>query len=176
MLVLPISAVFLIWFVITAYLDHTNDDDFDTSKTVAGVLFIISLFAMIIFTCVGVYNQKYDLEDIKAVDRSIAIYETKTKDLTAQFDKILGKDYPNHEMKIFEGMTPENVDILFTKYPELKASITSINLVEEISALNADLYNQRLVRVGIVRDLNFRPRNPWFWTMFIPDPPANLKN
>lgn len=90
------------------------------------------------------------------------------KHLTTQFARYLYEVYPKHEQDIYNKIAPENVDIYFVKYPELKASETITELVNQISILQTAYYNQKIERAELRKRMRFREVSPWLIKFIIP--------
>jgi hypothetical protein len=71
-------------------------------------------------------------------------------------------------------MTPEDIEILLVKYPEIRASETSIELVNQLLNLNNEIYTQKGNLIDLVRNMNYRKRNGWYIQWFIPNVPKNI--
>jgi len=133
-----------------------------------------AFFAIVAFVIGAFYSmsqrsdQIYDIESVKMYTVNTAILEKKADELTAQFTKDLAEIYPQLEKDIFKSISPDKVGIYLAKYPELQSSKTVMALVENISKLQTDRYNQELAQQGTLRDIRFRLNNPWALSWLIP--------
>lgn len=103
------------------------------------------------------------------------IYQKKADDLTAKFKEVLIDSYPNYEKALFDKMTPEDFRMLMVKYPEIKASLTSINFVDKLDALYKDIYDTDIQSRKIVQEIRYNFVNPWAISAFVPSVPNELK-
>jgi hypothetical protein len=129
----------------------------------------IILFMLSIITTMCAYScQINDFENLKKLDKYKQIYLFKSEILTKKFENYLLKVYPQHEKDIFNKVKPQDIDIYFVRYPELKASETIKLLVGEVRTLQNDYYAQSLLEADIVRRITYRSKSPWLYYFLIP--------
>ena len=148
----------IMWFLI-AYIFNKKDVfdlDYDNAMAVSViiscVLFVIILFVNLISFSI----QKSDYIEVTRLLESKEILQKKA------------------EIDILAKMTPEDYKILMVKYPEIKASLTSINFVEKIEGLNNDVYDTDLKIRETIADIRFRFVNPWIIDWMVPKLPDLL--
>ena len=177
MVFLIIILLCVLWLGIATYFEQI--DAFDLSYTGGqAVSLIIGMVFLVIGVGVGIAGygyQIYDIENYHATNKKIEIYQEKANVLGTEFTKILGEDYNAHETGLFEGMTPDDIQLLLIQYPQIKASATSMNLVENILYLNNEIYSEKIKIIDIVRDLNYRKKSPWYMGFMIPKVPDNIE-
>ncbi len=132
------------------------------------VIACLVIFILVITTGVSYSNQIHDFESITEVKRVEVINQTKADSLTAQFVQHLAKEYPQHEKEVFKNISPVAISVYLAKYPEIKASVTLMALVEKIDQLQSDVYDQQIITEGLLKDIRFRLRNPWILSSFMP--------
>ena len=127
-------------------------------------------FVLIAFVVSGLEwsSQILDFEKIKMHQKVEAIYEAKADKLTTEFAKYLAEAYPEYEKDIYNQISPDKVNMYFVKYPELKTSVTLVELVKSINNLQSDVYDQRIKVEQIRKDIRFRLQNPWLFSFMIP--------
>ena len=168
---------FLAWLGL-AYVAHKNkiaDCSYEISMFIAGG-FIALWFCIVLVTNLVSFSEQRGLYvTLQKQAENKAIYENKMVNMTAQFKEVLVKAYPNYEKEIFGKMSPEDLQMLFVKYPELKASLTSINYVDKIDTLNADIYDQEIAMRKTVAQIRWNFITPWCITSWMPSVPPNVE-
>lgn len=166
----------IMWFLI-AYIFNKKDVfdlDYDNAMAVSViiscVLFVIILFVNLISFSI----QKSDYIEVTRLLESKEILQKKAEIMTMKYKEILIEKYPTYEKDILAKMTPEDYKILMVKYPEIKASLTSINFVEKIEGLNNDVYDTDLKIRETIADIRFRFVNPWIIDWMVPKLPDLL--
>ncbi len=102
-------------------------------------------------------------------------YQVRSDNLTKEFAHYLADIYPSHEKDIFSKIQPGKLDIYLVKYPELQASKTIVELVQQIRSLQDDIYKQRLTRAEIIRNMQYNVRSPWVYQWMMPNIPIPEK-
>lgn len=177
MVVLAFVILGVVWFLTALMLDVKKIGrrmDWSGGMVGAGIVTVISFAIFIVVNSVGYLYQVYGIEDYTATQHKIKMYEEKTDLLTLKFNQILAEKYPEHEKKLFDGMTPESVEILLVKYPEIRASETSIELVNQLLRLNNEIYREKEHLIDLVRDANYRRQNGWYMRFIIPKVPEHM--
>jgi hypothetical protein len=136
---------------------------------------IVMIAVLIFFTAVSVYNQREDFEEVRKFVKLEVIYQNKADALTVQFATYLAQAYPKHERDVFKSMSPGQISLYLVKYPELQASKTIVALVEQIAKLQNDRYAQQVKKEESLKDIRFRPNNPFVIGWLIPAPPDDVK-
>ena len=148
----------------------------DTEWTVGAIwcfvfmFFFIGLF--VLHTVILHRNQVADFEQVKFYKQTEQIYKNKADALTTQFASHLASTYPNLEKEIFKNIAPGQVSLYMAKYPDLQSSKTLLALVEQISKLQTDYYNQQIEREKILATMRYRPKSPFVVQSFIPAAPT----
>lgn len=142
--------------------------DWNVGGNICLVLGFILFITSIITTMSSYSCQINDFENLKKLDKYKQIYLFKSEILTKKFENYLLKVYPQHEKDIFNKVKPQDIDIYFVRYPELKASETIKLLVGEVRTLQNDYYAQSLLEADIVRRVTYRSKNPWLYYFLIP--------
>jgi len=138
------------------------------------VLMVIGLISTISINFISITNQHSDYLNLTMVQEQKAVYQEKADSLTIKFKNALMDKYPVYEKDIFDNMTPEDLKMLFVKYPDIKASLTTINYVDKIDVLISKIYEQDILSKEIIRDIRFRFINPWIFNFLTPELPDNL--
>ena len=150
---------------------HVDDYEGEGCPVVAiicGFISVVCVFALFISTIVAYSDQVNDFHDLKKIDKLEVLYQEKAQTLTTQFASYLAEAYPDHEKAIFDKISPEKIDLYLVKYPDLRSSETITALVGQISKLQAEYYQQKVDRINMLRDVNYRPKSPWIMNFFIP--------
>jgi len=116
-------------------------------------------------------NQIWMNVELTKIDSFEQTYQVRSDNLTKEFAHYLAQTYPDHE-KDFSKIEPGKVDVYLVKYPELQASKTIVELVNQIRSLQDDIYKQRLDRAEKVRDMQYNVRSPWVFQWMMPDIPT----
>ena len=135
-------------------------------------------FVGAILLLIGLINSMVAYSD--QVQRSVELtkiasfektYQARANNLTKEFAHYLAEAYPQHEKDIFSKIEPGKLDIYLVKYPELQASKTITELVQQVRSLQDDIYKQQLSRAETVRDMQFTVRSPWVYQWMMPNIP-----
>jgi len=110
--------------------------------------------------------------ELTKIDSFEQTYQVRSDNLTKEFAHYLAQTYPDHEKDVFSKIEPGKVDVYLVKYPELQASKTIVELVNQIRSLQDDIYKQRLDRAEKVRDMQYNVRSPWVFQWMMPDIPT----
>lgn len=180
MFILLILCVPVIWFVLIYVFDKANieviGDDYAVAKFFSGALLVITILAMLITNLVCISEQKSRYIDLITLQGKKEVYQAKAIVMTQQYKEVLIKSYPSYEKSVFDGLTPNDVKMLFIKYPEIKASITMVSYAEKIQALNDDIYAMDLMVLDNINSIRFAFVNPWIFNSLMPNIPKELKN
>ena len=150
------------------------------AKNYYGGMFIAVVFSVFLFCIVLISNllgfseQKNNFITLQRQSEEMNIYQKKMVNMTAQFKDVLIKAYPSYEKEIFGKMSPEDLQVLFVKYPELKASLTSMSYTDKISELNNDIYNKEIEMRKTVAGIRWNYVTPWLINSLMPKLPDNL--
>ena len=182
-LVILLFILLFFWFFLALALRLTKtslssssyENKYRTSISVCGLATAFCICVVIFVNFLYFSEQKSDYLEIERIQKVRNIYIEKADELTEKFKKVLVEDYPTYEKDIFNSMSPEDLQILFVKYPEIKASFTTINYIEKIDILVGDIYRQDILLQSYIKDCKFMLLNPWLISGFIPKPPENLK-
>lgn len=139
------------------------------------VIFVVFLLISGVSILVSRYSHYDDFQLYYQAEADIEILQERKTNLTAKFSGLLDSKYLEHEAELFQEMSNEDVEMLFTKYPELKANTTLMNLVDKIFRLNDDVYNKQLYMNIIRKDIQMRYKNPAVLPFFLPDVPTDIK-
>jgi len=145
------------------YQDNFRGDGF---SLVMVVIYILITIGFTIASLIASATKTYREEDLLRVKTQEKILVEKAVILTAQFSNYLVEIYPDIEKSIFNKIAPENVHIYLVKYPELRSSETIRKLVDEISKLQDNVYDKKLLYAEIQRDINYYYKNPWIAIRF----------
>src|SRR3989339_70362 len=105
---------------------------------------IFSLMIVTMFINTGaVDSQVRDQQQVRYFEKAIKIRTDQAEALCTEFSALLGKTYPVHEKRIFGQITPENIDVYWVSFPEIKASTTAVELTERIKTLRGAYYDLR---------------------------------
>lgn len=105
------------------------------------------------------YCHLLDVETLPQYDKQISIYEDQRDVLTQEFKGYLAESYPQYEKSIFESIKPDNLNICFIKYPELRSSDTIMLLANKIYELNKLIYDVNISREDTLKMIRVRQRN-----------------
>ncbi len=166
LLLLSLYSMHRIRQITTKNLTRTGDWEF--CIVVSSVIIICLILIELIITPIEIYKQRKDYMSVLEYNQRETIYEKKAKALTKEFASYLATTYPEYEKNIYNSIKPNKIDIYLVKYPELKTADTIMALVTEISKLQADKYEQQLLKTKYVRRMKFRSINPWLLSWFIP--------
>ena len=132
---------------------------------------IFSLMIVTMFINTGaVDSQVRDQQQVRYFEKAIKIRTDQAEALCTEFSALLGKTYPMHEKRIFGQITPENIDLYWVSYPQIKASTTAVELTERIKTLRGAYYDLRNEREVTLKNLRYRAESPWFVGGLIGEP------
>ncbi len=134
---------------IICYFKCYADGVFVALNFVFGFLLAVSLIAVMIL---GV-----SYSNIRIVDNKIEIYQTENTKIENQIEAVV-KSYKEYESETFTALVPsENVEMLFTMYPELKSN----TLVEK----QIELYvsNNVVIKKLQIEKLQYRLYGWWLF-------------
>ena len=152
------------------FLKQNKDEEtcYNEGAMFCYIITIIIVGVAIIITMFGFSSQKSDNEKLIMLSNKGAIYREKAEILTKEFAGYLAEAYPKYEKNIFEKISPDKIDFYLVKYPELQASQTILELVQQIAQLRGDFYEQSLLKEDVLKSMRYRPKNPWLLYWFIP--------
>lgn len=125
------------------------------------------LFGSLIFLA-GVITQLFrygfqvmNYNEIRKMRADIETYKEQANEVLAEVRLYLCEKYPEHELKVFEMITKNTVDILAVKYPEIKSNESIMKAVNNIIKFNEDIYsNQRKIN-GKICEMRTRKSTIW---------------
>ena len=132
-------------------------------------------FAFILLVSGTVFNlntyseqigKSVELDKINSFEQT---HQVRSDNLTKEFAHYLAGVYPDHEKDIFSKIEPGKLDVYLVKYPELQASKTIVELVQQVRSLQDDIYKQRLERAQTIRDMRYNVRSPWVLQWMMPN-------
>ena len=132
-------------------------------------IFFLMIVTMFINTG-AVDSQVRDQQQVRYFEKAIKIRTDQAEALCTEFSALLGKTYPVHEKRIFGQITPENIDLYWVSYPQIKASTTAVELTERIKTLRGAYYDLRNEREATLKNLRYRAESPWFVGALIGEP------
>lgn len=131
---------------------------------IAGVVLLV---ATLIATLAAYTGQVSSKNSIKQYRQNEIIYKVKAENLTTQFRGYLAVQYPKYEQKIFETFT-HSPKLLFAAFPQLQASTTLVALVQQISILQNQVYDQEIKISQAQKDMRVRRANPFYLGFLLP--------
>lgn len=164
-----------ICFVVAITRKKKSEIDWAVGGGALSVISIALIAILLFFTACSVYNQREDFEQVRKYAKLEVIYQVKAEALTVQFATYLAQAYPQHERDVFKSMSPGQISLYLVKYPELQASKTIVALVEQIAKLQNDRYDQQVKKEESLKDIRFRPHNPFVIGWIVPAPPDDVK-
>ena len=168
---LAIFSAFSYWRVVVNKKNEEETDHWESFVGPSRFIACIVLFASFVALTTNYYRQLDDFQTVKKLCNKEKIYKDKAESLTREFAGYLATAYPEHEKNIFSSISPDNIKIYLAKYPELRNADTIMALVTEISKMQPDYYNQRLLREDVLKNIRFRTINPWIFHWWIPTLP-----
>ena len=126
-------------------------------------------FTVILLNAVVYVMQVQDLEKITQYEANKVVYETRATDLTERLSVLLETEYPEHEREVFENLTPDNAELVFVVYPQLRAIEGFTKLASQIKSLRDRIYAQDVAIEDKRRAIRVRNRNPFYLTWILPD-------
>ena len=107
------------------------------------VFFVVATILVFVFISIQYAysaNQLNDIEKIYELQGKKGIYEKMAENQLIEFKKYLGEKYPDLEQKIFDNISPTNIDIYLVQYPQIKSSETLIKLTSLIDEKTSKAY------------------------------------
>ena len=171
-----LAIICIAWLGIALFLQWKVSDELDWFGGIATSLVFLVVFLGIsgISILVSRYSHYDDFALYYKTEADMKILEDRKEVLTFKFSSLLDSKYLEHESKLFEEMSNEDVEMLFTKYPELKANTTLMNLVEKIFSLNDAVYDKHLFLNKVRKDIQMRYKDPTVIPFFLPDVPFDI--
>lgn len=165
-----------LWFCIAKWMDTKKYNNCSYEGGMVGSIVVAVVFLLIggLINIFSVYRQNYSFEEYKKVGSNIVILEERRDSLSVKLGGLLSEKFLDQESKLFEGMTPDNIDLLLVKYPEIKSNLTLMELVRNIVEFNNDVYAKRLDLNDIELQIRMRYKNPWVFKIFLPSIPHDL--
>jgi len=163
----------VISFAMEGYLNTKGRSDGGWAF-IGGIMVFLAMVCFVVGFGTSLYarsDQIENIENVRMYTAKAAVLEKKANELTTQFAGYLAETYPQFERDIFKQIAPDKVSLYMAKYPELKSSATLTTLVEQISKLQSDRYDQELKKQEVLKDLRFMPKNPWVIRSWIPPAP-----
>ena len=134
---------------IICYFKCYADEVFVGLSFIFDVLLVISLIGVLVL---GIHYS-----NMRIIDNKIEIYQTENTKIENQIEAVV-KSYKEYENETFTALVPsENVEMLFTMYPELKSN----TLVEK----QIELYvsNNELIKELQIEKLQYRLYGWWLF-------------
>jgi len=171
-----LAGAFLIVAVASAGVQVYKDKYEVKNEFGSGGLAVFMAFICALSLTIGLFNSMYanssqvmrgtELTKIDSFERT---YQMRANNLTEQFRSYLAEMYPAHEKDIFSKIEPGKLDIYLVKYPELQASKTITELVQQVRSLQDDIYKQQLAYAETVRDMRYTVQSPWVYQWMMPN-------
>lgn len=150
--------------------------DYSSAKLVWSIITFVSIFVIFMVNFVSNTSQIEAYLNIEKTLDKKEIYKERADHLGEIFQRVLVDKYPTYEKEIFGNMKTEDLQMLFIKYPEVKASLTSINYVERMNELESIIYEMDLDILEYVKQCKFRRVSPWLFGSLYVEPSSNIKN
>jgi hypothetical protein len=170
MFFLIISALSVAIFLIFLVIDRWNGGN-ENVRAAMSLCIIIFVFVLVIGFVRHVASYTLQFQDQADLQMFVAkenILDSKAKNLTSQFRDYLALQYPAHERKIFETISPKDIELYFAQYPEIRSNETILELVRQIRSLEDAKYDFQLKREDTLRAMRYRLTTPWLIHWFIP--------
>src|SRR3989339_644424 len=138
----------------------------------AGFMFFFAFIFLVLGTIFNLSTYSEQIEkgvELEKVSSFEQTYQVRSDNLAKEFTYYLAGVYPNHEKDIFSKIEPGKLDVYLVKYPELQASKTIVELVQQVRSLQDDIYKQRLERAQTIRDMRYNVRSPWVLQWMMPN-------
>ena len=102
-------------------------------------------------------------EEIVTIKKKIALSTVRYEQLKSYIETYLGEKYPQFEKEVVEkiGAHPEELNILFQQFPDLKTSEAFENLIQRVSSLSAETYNLQLRLEEHYQEIRSLRSLPW---------------
>lgn len=123
---------------------------------------------VVIVNAVGYTNQINDIEQIEKIEANKVIFEVRANDLTERLSVLLETKYPEHERAIFENLTPDNAELVFVAYPQLRAIEGFTKLADQIKGLRDKIYAQDVKITEHEKEIRVRDRSIFLLTWLLP--------
>ena len=173
MIFLGLIVVCALWFILATIMKAFGNY-YISGMIGSGIVALILVFMSVISIFFARYSHYEDFVDYQQTEKNIEVYEERKSDLTTKFSDILSTQYIKQESKLFNQMSPEDMDILFVKYPEIKSNFTLMDLSNKILELNDKVYDQRIYLNKLVYQINVRYKKPFVFAFTLPDVPENI--
>lgn len=174
-IILFIGTPFLIISIICLYKfckDKTTD--FDAEATFFGGLFIATIITVCCVTG-GYYFSFIEKEEaLVTTAKQLQIGEERLEYLTKVTEKNLVQKYPALEKEIFQTIGLQKTSQLlayYAAYPQLKSSDALIKAVANMESYYDYVIKLRNYAETIKMEMRVIKRNPWLFSVFIPEPP-----
>lgn len=125
-------------------------------------------FTVVLVNAVVYVDQVHDQEAITQFEANKVVYTERANDLTERLSALLETEYPEHEREIFENLTPQNADLVFVAYPQLRAIEGFAQLANQIKTLRDRIYEQDVKIEYKERSIRVRERNIFYLTFLLP--------
>lgn len=132
------------------------------------IFFTVTIFISIVATTNLYLSQIEDIESLNVIDEEIGIYEQRSDNIKFQIREVLVDKYPEHEKDIMNSLSGNDASIYFVKYPELHTHETFKQYTEILVSLDTKIYDQKLKKVDLKKNISERRRNPWIIGQILP--------
>ena len=128
------------------------------------IFFGVAACWLFIAAMIALSEYAEQVKERESITEDLALTKLAKKrwlELGGMLREYLGKAYPEHEREIMASMSPKELQAYGVKFPQLHASETFLNLVEQLTELY-DLYFRRCESVeASKREMRYRVRDPW---------------
>lgn len=166
----------VLWFLVTLFLHKSKKSimgyqNYDYKSSFLACYIIAFAFSFIVgWVNLGtISNHKGDFVEIEMLKAKKNILQHRADTLMAEFKEVLVKDYPEYEKEVFGNMAPDDLQILFVRYPEIKNNLVATNYVQKIQEFLDEIYNKDLRIEELKRDIDWRYVNPWIFSNMLPN-------
>lgn len=136
---------------------------------VPGFMFFVVTFLGFIIGNTALYQSQIgDIESLNVIDEEIGIYQERSDEIKSQIKEVLIDKYPEHEKDIMKSLSGNEASIYLVKYPELHAHETFKQYTEILVSLDKKIYDQKLKKVDLKKNISERRRNPWIIGQILP--------
>lgn len=142
--------------------------NYTNAKIVYKVATIATLLIVLVVNLVTISDQKADILEVKMLQNQKEILSQRADTLVAELQEVLIQNYPEYEKEIFGNMSPEDLKMLFVKYPDVKNALVSMNYTEKLQNFIDDIYRKDLEIEKVMKDINYRYVNPWIFNSWMP--------
>ena len=134
-----------------------------TVALTAGEFFFLVPFCIGFIICsivqmVCYHSHVDEIERLEEQKRNIDIYKKQADEVLAEIKIYMIDKFPDFEMKIFEKITSQTVDILAVKYPDLKTDEVFKKYVDSYVQFKGNIYNNKRRIEEYERKLRVRER------------------